>query len=278
MFIQDVARDGRLLIMRDDLRASIAPSFPANLRNANSPGSTSRYTGYLSHDGKFLVFGDESRSVALTMRSRCAMSETRASSALGKVPSSPRRLTTSGPPRSCPRPANSSSIRRGRRHGELNRGALEHVRKNLQRLLDGRRVLICGNEAGKAARCYEQDVTVGAEGGDAEGTEAALLAADGRTLLLRTSADAYQVTTIGGGPPADMMGLTPADFPFSWTRIAGASSSSRASRPFPHRTRRRGNWRPDADQELAPPDRAGVNASRPANGSRTAGATCIRFP
>ena len=266
MFIQDVARDGRLLIMRDDLRASIRALVPGESSEREFPWLDFAYTGYLSHDGKFLVFGDESQSAGTNYA--VALRDVSNSRVLRLGEGSLLSLSPDDKWAAALVPSTSQFVLYPTGPGDtvqLNRGALEHVRNNLQWFPDGRRVLICGNEAGKAARCYEQDVTGGApKAVTPEGTEAALLAADGRTLLLRTSADAYQVMTIGGGPPADMMGLTPADFPFSWTRdrrgivvVAGVTIPSRIERVDVATGAR------TLIRELAPPDRAGVNVIAP---------------
>ena len=175
MFIQDVARDGRLLIMRDDLRASIRALVPGESSEREFPLArlrVHRHTCRTTASSSSLVM--KARARAPTMRSRCAMSQTRASSALGKVPS--LSLSPDDKWAAALVPSTSQFVLYPTGPGDtvqLDRGALEHVRNNLQWFPDGRRVLICGNEAGKAARCYEQDVTGGApKAVTPEGTEA----------------------------------------------------------------------------------------------------------
>ena len=266
MFVQDVARDGRLLVMRDDQRANIRALIPGESSEREFPWLDFAYPGYLSHDGKSLLFGDESQSAgpnyAVALRDLASSRVVR----LGEGAALP--LSPDDKWAAALVPSTGQFVLYPTGPGEtvkLNRGALEHVRNTLQWFPDGRRVLICGNEAGKASRCYEQEVPGGVpKPVTPEGTGSALLADDGRTLLLRTSANAYQIMTIGGGPPTDIKGLTPADYPISWTRdgrgivaFAGVAVPARMERVDVATGAR------TLIKELAPPDRAGVNAVVP---------------
>jgi hypothetical protein len=104
----------------------------------------------------------------------------------------------------------------------LPRGSIEQyqttVSLNLQWFPDGRRVLVCGNEQGKASRCYEQDIAGQVpKPATPEGIGFGLLAEDGRTLLAKTITGAYQVLTLHDGAGVPAKGFSPEDYPLAWT-------------------------------------------------------------
>ncbi|HUL73887.1 MAG TPA: protein kinase [Vicinamibacterales bacterium] len=266
MFIQDVTRDGRLLVMRDDLRASLRALVPGESAEREFAWLDFAYRGFLSRERKFLVFGDESQSAGTNYA--VALRDVSSSRVLRLGEGSLLSLSPDDKWAAALIPSTEQVMLYPTGPGDavkLDRGALEHIRDDLQWFPDGHRVLICGNEAGKAARCYAQEVPGGAPRAvTPDGTSSALLADDGRTLLLRSSAGAYQVMSIGGGPAADVKGLTPADFPFSWTRdgrgivvVAGFAIPTRIERVDVATGAR------TPIKELAPPDRAGVNVIVP---------------
>jgi hypothetical protein len=267
MFVQDVARDGRLLVMRDDLRGSIRALIPGESAEREFAWLDFAYSGYLSRDRRFLVFGDESQSAG--MNYAVALRDVASSRVLRLGEGSLLGLSPDDKWAAALVPSTSQYVLYPTGPGEavrLNRGALEHVRNSLQWFPDSHHVLVCGNEAGKPSRCYEQDLKGGApKAVTSDGTESALLADDGRTLLLSTSANTYQIATIDGdSAPKDMNGLTPSDYPFGWTRdtrgimvVAGVTIPARVERVDVATGAR------TLIKELAPPDRAGVNVIVP---------------
>jgi serine/threonine protein kinase len=100
----------------------------------------------------------------------------------------------------------------------LERGAIESY-ASADFFPDGKRVLVCGNEAGKAARCYGQDMAGGApqpltpEGINFIG----LVSADGKKILAQDASGNYVIYLVGGGPPHVVPELTAQDTAIRWS-------------------------------------------------------------
>ena len=82
---------------------------------------------------------------------------------------------------------------------------------------DGKRVLLCGNQAGKPARCFVQDLA----GGDPkpltpEGFSPGIVSPDGRRVIA-WSADGWGVLEVAGGSPVPVAGLTSDRSVSGWT-------------------------------------------------------------
>ncbi|MGH9409995.1 MAG: hypothetical protein ACRD1V_11135, partial [Vicinamibacterales bacterium] len=262
MFVQDVSRDGRLLVMRDDLRAAIRARVPGESAERDFSWLDYQYQGYLSQDRKFLVFGDESQSAgpnyAVALRALDSTEVVRLGEgaalplspdgkwAPGLVPSSDQIVlypTGPGDPVKLPK------------------GPISRYASILGWFPDGRRVVVCGTAAGQPPRCYTQDVPNGTPVPvTPDNTTGALLAPDGRTLLIRTAAFAFEVTTIGSRtPPVEAKGITPDDIPFAWTSDgrgvvveAGIHIPARIEKVDPLTGQR------TPIMTMAPPDLAGV--------------------
>ena len=127
---------------------------------------------------------------------------------------------------------------------------------------DGRRAIVCGNEAGKPSRCYAQEVPDGVPTPiTPEGVRQARLSPDLRRLLVTTTQGTYGLVTIGeSSPPIPIRGLTPEDEAIEWTRdgrgivVTTRTIPAQASR-VDLQTGARTPLR-----EIGPPDRTGVAA------------------
>jgi dipeptidyl aminopeptidase/acylaminoacyl peptidase len=73
MYVLDVARDGRLLTMRNDLRYSIRALLPGEPRNASSPGSTLLRLGTCRATGSSSCSATRVRAPGRTTPSPCAI-------------------------------------------------------------------------------------------------------------------------------------------------------------------------------------------------------------
>jgi hypothetical protein len=87
---------------------------------------------------------------------------------------------------------------------------------------DGTRLLLCGSEPSRAARCYGVDRAGSAPTPiTAEGV-LATLAPDGKTLLLAMPDGAFQLSSIDGGPTRPVAGLESGDRQIAWSRDSQA--------------------------------------------------------
>jgi len=125
---------------------------------------------------------------------------------------------------------------------------------------DGQSVLFCGQEKARPSRCYRQPVSGGEpEPVTAERTSRAILAPDGRTLLVGRADGGPEVLAIGGGPGVQAQGLTASDEWLRWAAdgqsvfvVDRMGTSARLDRVNVYTGRR------VPVLEVAPPDRVGV--------------------
>jgi hypothetical protein len=220
MVVQDVAHDGAVLLMSDDARWSIRALVPGEVREREFHWLGHTYLGFLSSESKALVFGDGSqgagRNYAVALQDLATLRVTRLGEGLPLGLSPDNKWVA----------ALISSVEQIVMYPigpgdpiKLPKGPLEHYEPYmLQWFPDSQRVLLCGHEAGKAPRCYEQDL----EGGlprpvTAGGVVAAYLANDARTVLVLKADWTYDVTTLGEPSGRAAQGLTREDAVIGWT-------------------------------------------------------------
>ena len=90
-------------------------------------------------------------------------------------------------------------------------------RENAQFFPDGKKVLVCGHEEGKAVRCFVQDVAGGKPRPvTPEGTTQGLVAPDGRLVLVKASGGALLLYPAEGGEARPVPGATAEDLAIRW--------------------------------------------------------------
>jgi eukaryotic-like serine/threonine-protein kinase len=249
--VHDVARDGRMLAVREDLIFGVRVSVPAAASQrppALSPAAAGRREGSggerdlswlgsagaraLSRDGAWLLMVDiglrSGRDYGVLLRGTNGAQPIR----LGE--GNPRRLSPDGkwaaafldaPARLVLYPTGSGEAIR------LNAAPIERL-TSVDWFPDGRRLLVCGSEASRAPRCYTWDVAgKGLSSGVPTAPTApsspkpltadcrdASVAPDGRTLLLTLPDGSWQLSSSDGGQPRPAMGLRPGDRPIAWSR------------------------------------------------------------
>jgi len=125
---------------------------------------------------------------------------------------------------------------------------------------DGERLLVCGNEPGKAARCYVRPLGDGPQRPlTLEGTDNGFVSPDGQQVVAHLTSGSYQVYPVQGGAPRSIPSLGAGD------EVLGWSPDSRALRirqvgEIPVRVEQLDlvTGRRSLLVEIAPPDRAGV--------------------
>jgi hypothetical protein len=220
--VHDVARDGRMLAVREDLIFGVRASVPGPGAERDLSWLGSAGARALSRDGAWLLMVDiglrSGRDYGVLLRATSGSQPIR----LGE--GDPRRLSPDGkwaaafldaPARLILYPTGSGDAIK------LNAAPIERL-TSVDWFPDGRRLLVCGSEAARATRCYTQEVSGGAPKPLTAECRDATLAPDGRTLLLTLQDGSWRLSSIDGAPSASTskpaMGLRPGDRPIAWSR------------------------------------------------------------
>jgi Tol biopolymer transport system component len=254
MTLWDVARDGRLLLTRDEERQAIVGQPPGETTERELSWFDSSAIADLSADGRWLLFGDR---FGIYLRPTDGAPATRVASdgfADDLSPDGKTILVTSESRRQVSLvPTGPGEPRILEPHGiELYGGALW--------LPDGRRILVTARESGKGPRSYIQDREGGApQPLTPEGTRALSISADGLWVAAVDADDAISLWPVGGGAPRVVKGSEAGDRPIAWSADGRALWLFRRGE-VPTRvdrldiiTGRREPWK-----TLLPPDSAGV--------------------
>jgi eukaryotic-like serine/threonine-protein kinase len=125
---------------------------------------------------------------------------------------------------------------------------------------NGKHVLECGNESGRATRCYVQDISGGPPRSiTPEGTSDGLVSPDGKNALVRGAEGKYLIYPVAGGAPRPVPWLTPDDVAIRWS-LDGRSVLSYKAAQVPARVERvdLSSGRRTLVKDLAPADRTGI--------------------
>jgi serine/threonine protein kinase len=222
--IHDTGAGGRWLVTRDDFFRKMFALAPGEKDERELSWLDLSEPIALSTDGKTLLFTEESGSVgvnyAVCLRGTDGSAVVRLGEgsavdlspdgkwALAVVPASPQQLVLY--------PTGAGEKRR------LESGGL--VSYNSARFFpDGRRLLVCGAETGRAVRCYIQEIAGGKprpvtpEGTSLTSLEgSAFVSPDGASILVRSGAGALLLYPSGGGEPRSVPGTTPEDHVLRW--------------------------------------------------------------
>jgi serine/threonine protein kinase len=224
MVVQDVSATGRLLVIRSDIRSSIRALLPGDRAERELPWRDMAFHGILGSDRQMMAFSDQGQTSgdrgSVMVRNLASGSVTRLGDGLGWGLSPDGRwagamdLATNdlfvyptGPGQPVP----------------IGRGATAKYQGRPQWFPDGKRILVCGNEAAKPQRCYEQDVVGGVPRAvTPDGIRIAQLAPDGRTMLTLSTSGEYGVWTLGSNQIVPVRGLTHDDVWVGWTEDSRA--------------------------------------------------------
>ncbi len=217
--IHDIRADGRWLTTRDDFFREMQVLAPGQPRERDLSWLDLSDPTALSADGKTLLFSEESGSVgvnyAVCLRQTDGSPVVRLGEgsagdlsldgrwALANVPTAPPQLmlypTGAGEPR------------------KLERGNLLSY-ESAHFFPDGKRVLVCGHEDGRAVRCYVQDVSGGPPRAiTPEGTSQGFVSPDGRQIIVKASGGALVSYPADGGAARPVAGATSNDQVIRWS-------------------------------------------------------------
>ena len=261
MTIHDVARDGRWLTTRDDNRYGLMVHTPDWREERDLSWLEGSVIGILSQDGQTILFC-ESADIMGTNYAVC-LRKTDGTPVVRLGEGSPMDLSADGkwalavvlttPPQLMIYPTGAGESRR------LERGGIENY-SSARWFPNGRSILICGNEAGKATRFYVQDLAGGPpQAVTPEGTRDGLLSPDGKLVLARGPDRTYFFYSLAGGEPRPVPWLAEAD---GISRFGADGRSVLVSRgtEIPRRIERVDLQTGERAlfKEIAPADRAGL--------------------
>jgi serine/threonine protein kinase len=258
--VSDIAADGRLLLVRGEVRFTIRALLPGDKVERDLSWLDFPIDPSLSRDAMHMAFGDLSQSAgtdyAVALRDIATDKVVRlgpgatmgmspdAKWAAAQIPSSLKLLvypTGAGDP------------------------VLLETRIDLSRSLvrwfsDSARVLYCGRKESQPVRCYAKDLKGGtATAVTPDDVVDAMVASDDRTLLIRRASGAMQMMTTGGGAPTDAKGFDLDDDLLTWTPDRTAVIVTKLAQvPAPIDRVDPMSGKRTRLKELGPPDRTGV--------------------
>ena len=258
--MHDVSRAGRWLVTRDDLRTEISVLAPGASAERDLSWLDASVFPSLSRDGRLLLFDDESAAAGPNYRVCLRTTDGGPVVRLGE--GIPTGLSPDGkwalaivftPPQLVIYPTGPGQTRR------LPRGDLETY-QSAGWFPDGKSVLVCGNEAGKASRCYAQDVSGGLPRPvTPEATTNGTVSPDGLRILYSKPGGTYVIQGVGGGAAQTVPGLTTDDEVIRWSADGRSLHVYRpANVPFRLERLDVASGRRVLIREVAPADRAGI--------------------
>jgi len=261
--MHDVSRTGRWLVTRDDGRSEISVLAPGASAERDLSWLDNSWGPFLSRDGRMLLFDDA--SAAAGPNYGVCLRKTDGGPVVRLGDGTPYGFSPDGkwalavidtPPQLVIYPTGPGETRR------LPRGDLETY-QSAGWFPDGKSVLVCGNEAGKASRCYVQDVSGGLPRPiTPEATMNGTVSPDGLQILYSKPGGTYFIQRAGDGSAQAVPGLTPDDQVLRWS-ADGRSLYAYRSANVPFRLERLdlASGRRVLVREVAPSDRAGVIGS-----------------
>ncbi len=261
--MHDVSRTGRWLVTRDDGRGEISVLAPGASIERDLSWLDYSLAPFLSRDGRMLLFGDDSASAgpnyAVCLRTTDGGPVVR----LGE--GAPCGLSPDGksalaivftPPQLVIYPTGPGETRR------LPRGDLETY-QSAGWFPDGKSVLVVGNEAGKASRCYAQDVSGGPPRPVTPEATMNGSVSPGGLQILYSKLGTWFIQPVAGGTAQTVPGLTTDDRLIRWSADGLSVYVYRvADMPFRFERLDLATGRRVVIGEVAPADRAGVIYSK----------------
>jgi DNA-binding winged helix-turn-helix (wHTH) protein/Tol biopolymer transport system component len=214
--LQDIAPDGRLLLTRDEQRAGIRVMAPDATRERDLSWLDWSLPVDISRDGNTLLLDEQGEEGGPTYT--VAERDMRGSPPvpLGEgmagdfSPDGKWAITTVAYTQLELLPTGAGTIR------HIERDGIQQYRHMIHWMPDGKQILFSGNEAGRAVRCYVQNI----DGGKPrpvtpEGVSMCQVSPDGK-LIAGVDASGMKLYPLDGGAPRSITGLQPGEF-FDWT-------------------------------------------------------------
>jgi len=218
--IEDIARDGRVLVSLNSRRLDMAYTTLDQNQDIDLSYHDDNSVRAISNDGQFVVFEDSSEpagpAYAVMMRKvdgslpvRLGEGSSGAISPDGKWALS---ISTANPPQVTLLPIGPGQSR------AISVTGLEHVQNGFARFLpDGHSFAINGNGAGQATRCYLVDIATGkAKPTSPEGITCGVFSPDGQFMTATTNGTTT-IYSLRGGTARPIPNLHPDFTPIEWS-------------------------------------------------------------
>ena len=217
--LQDVARDGRMLVTRDVPRVGMVGGTLGNSKERDLSWMDWSAPKDLSDDGKTLLFSESGEgggeNYTVYVRETDGSPAIRLGEGIGYALSPDKKWVVSGLPKP---PVQLSVIPTGAGESRaLTRDNINHVW--VRWFPDGKRILSSGDEPGKGVRVYVQDLNGGqARPISGEGVSASLFAIspDGRQVAIVAADQKSVLLPVEGGESRPIAGMEVGDAPISW--------------------------------------------------------------
>jgi Tol biopolymer transport system component len=220
--VHDVARGGRWLAVREDLAFGVRARVPGEAAERDLSWLGSSGARALSADGQWLLMVDVGagggRDYGVVLRRTDASQTVR----LGE--GSAQRLSPDGkwasaivtaPPQVVVYPTGAGEAIR------IGGGAIDRY-SSAEWFPDSKRLLVCGSEGSRPPRCYQTPLDRSPPTPVTPEGVLALLAPDGRSLLLTMPDGSFQLGSIDGGAGRPLEAPRGEDRPITWSRDSGS--------------------------------------------------------
>jgi Tol biopolymer transport system component len=261
LVVFDISPDGRWLVEREDSVSVVVAKDPASGRERDLSWLDYSSDPSISGDGRTLTFEEESSATGDNYAVCVRKTDGSPVVVLGEGANgggSPDGRWVAGivrttPPKLMLYPVGAGEARM------MERGSLENY-ATTDWFPDNKRLLVCGNEPGRATRCYVQELAGGApQPVTPEGTTQGWVSPDGKRVLGQTGAGEFLIYPVGNGEPRPVPHVGREEQVIRWG-VDGRSLLIFRANELPVRVekvdlesgRRTLLW------ELAPADRSGV--------------------
>jgi len=257
--LHDISRAGRWLVTRDDRAIGIMARAPSEKDERDLSFLDGSWGPVLSRDGRTMLFTEVSEEVrtnyAVYLRPTDGSAVVRLGegTAMGISPDGRWALAVTQTPQAAVIYPMASGEGR-----TLARGSLVGYRA-ARWFPDGRRILVCGDEQGKAARCYVQDLDGGLPRAATPDGEDGLVSPDGQRVVVWRPGDVPAIYRIDNGARERLPSVSTDDRPIAWG-ADGQTVLFTTPGHVPGRIDRvdlRAGRR-ELVREFAPPDRTGM--------------------
>ncbi len=271
MMLQDVSRDGRVLLTQTNSRHGFLGLLPGEIKERDFSGLDLSIEPLLSEEAKTVVYteggagGESIRGYSVYLRRLDDSPAVRLGDGLALAISPDGKWVLTCLLR--PTPAQVMLLPTGAGEPKtFPKDSIDHANGGFAAFLpDGKRIVFVGKEPGRPARVFIQDLAGGAARPvTPEGVVASLLSPNGESLLIRTE-QGFALTPLDGGPSRAIFGLEAEDRPLRWASGGRGLFVRHSLRELPARvllvdteTGHREVWK-----EFMPADPAGITVVGP---------------
>jgi len=218
LIVFDISPQGNWLVGRENLQQIAVAKDPATGVERDLSWLDFSLAPTISDDGRFVAFSEESSAAganyAMVLRKTDGSPAVVLGEGVGLLSPDGKwiaAIVPTTPPKLMLYPTGAGEGR------QLDRATLEGY-AGVTWFHDSKRVLVCGNEPGKATRCFAQDIEGGApKAVTPEGTVAGGVSPDGNTILAATADQKFVLYPLAGGESRPLPQIQPDETPTAWS-------------------------------------------------------------